>query len=414
MSDDHLLDQWGQLMDPNAPMPTVQPGLGRRGFLGALAGGVAALAMSRGAGSSAAAQAPTAAPIPPTPAAVPMVKVRVPHSISVADVQDSLRETAEDANKLVTDEDEMIDEDVDNETAFDEAENMHDDIREMAGEELHEMDLTPEEIEQIRDGNTEFIEHDSANISHAASHYYHELIMPKDLYEKRFKDAYAQLHGLKLNPDDDPAEHPLQAEDFNPLAEMEAVAKEYAGEAPAADWTKQIAGAASQLIKKIPDHVDRMARTGNGLGDAFKSFMDDSIKRQAVHNTLHGDEPTRAADKQTRELDQLLLQHATPLPDDLVVFRPLDRERIGLRDDDSAVGKHLADRSYLSATSDPERAAELSKQTGAVMAVHLPKGTPVLHHNGDVLLPRGTRLRVTGHDQASDGTHLLTAEHEGK
>ena len=398
MPDDHLLDQWGQLMDPTAPMPTVQ--LGRRGFMGALAGGVAAMAMSRGAGSPTATQAPVAAaPIPPTPAAVPMVKVRVPHSVAVEDFLppddqiDSFKEA-----KL---------------QAFEDSENAHQDVKNIANEELNAMDLTPEEIEQIRDGNTEFLEHDSGNVSHAGAHYHHELIMPKDLYEKQFRGAYSQYrNGADHDPKD--LDEELGVEDFNPLAEMEAVAKEYAGEAPAADWTKQIAGAASQLIKKIPDHVDRMARTGNGLGDAFKSFMDDSIKRQAVHQTLHGDEPTRAADKQTRELDQLLLQHATPLPDDLVVFRPLDRERIGLRDDDSAVGKHLADRSYLSATSDPDRAAELSKQTGAVMAVHLPKGTPVLHHNGDVLLPRGTRLRVTGHDQAADGTHLLTAKHEEK
>lgn len=391
MSDDHLLDQWGQLMDPTAPMPTVQ--LGRRGFLGALAGGVAAMAtMGRGSPTPAM-PGPAAAPIPPTPAPVPMVKVKVPHSVAVDEF--------------------MGDDNDDPELAFEDAANAHDDIKDMANEELHSMGLTPEEIEQIHDGSTEFIEYDSGNWTHANSYYEHELIMPKDLYEKRFKPAYADYTDTHENEVAELDNH-LQLADYDPVAEVEAAAREMTGEAPATDWTRQIAGAASSLIKKLPDHVDKMERTGNALGAAFKDFMDDSIKRQAVHGTLRGDEPTRAADRQTRDLDQLLLQHATPLPDDLVVFRPLDRERVGLRDDDSAVGKHLADRSYLSATSDPDRAAELSKQTGAVMAVHLPKGTPVLHHNGDVLLPRGTRLRVTGHDQASDGTHLLTAKHEEK
>lgn len=493
MADDHLLEPWGKLLDPQQPMPTVQ--LGRRGFIAGVAALGAAAALGGGPRLDAVGRAPAVARA--APVAERMVRVRMPTMLQVEDYLPDMDN--EEADTGFDDPGDAA------EHAFDMAADSPDHAADIAKQEINEYGLSPEDLEKIEHVGSEFIEHDSHNVSHASAHYLNDVVMPRDVYE-RFREKWAYYNNQAGAPPEeideelrvgDHAPESQRAPDntgwhvdgqpyaswaVNNPGEVQHFPHQFfmdplnrnlhlgpqrtAGEvwdkykgmlkriievssnypagvrsnrlalekmenvegrlsylhhdgrvehlrqpdpvSQAADWLRAAAGTASQALKQVPEANERLARAGKGLADAFSGFINNSTQREAVHQTLRGGEATRQADRQSRDLDQLLLEHAPRLTEPLTIFRPLHREAVGLGDE-SVVGQHLADRSYLSGTTDASKAAEHAQATGAVMAVHLPAGTPVLRRGDDVVMPRGQRLEITRHDAAADGTHFVEA-----
>lgn len=156
---------------------------------------------------------------------------------------------------------------------------------------------------------------------------------------------------------------------------------------------------------------------GDG-GDSHLVMRDWVESSEGINNRLRGqgDWP-KGVDEDIRDLDALFQQHAHTFNQPTTLYRAMPARHLGQGD---LTGRHIYDQGLLSTSNSPHRAMSYlednleGNESVALMRIRVPSGTRALlpdrHLNhlgdspngqGEVVLPRGSRLKVISHSQAN-------------
>lgn len=446
--DSHLRAPWGTLLQPQSDPFTVQPrGFSRRLFLKGAAATMAIAALPRHLAPQQVA-APAARNLGPIVNAVPET------SLSVEDFHplrkgfdlhwDRIRQEYEQIHgrpyeDLTADHHKEIEKKAEEAT---EEENLEE-FRELAAE---EMDEDPENI--TLDDLREYVENmsDSDFKEEAFESAYdennHKAQIERAL-EEMSKRGYAsdELAQLTYEPDE---ERGPEADSSRwhagvhfpwkvrgPAVLVRELMEELGSSATAHDddgneltddltdpeeFARVMAGSTSRHKKIIsdylqpsgPDPLDRhrsvdMDELKTKVARSLQNFLSGKTVEKVLQATQKGQSGETEAE--VRNLDEAIREAGEAIKSPITVYRPLDESTVPHTK--NVTGHHLHDQTYLTGTTDLERAMSLVKPGGHILAVEIPAGSTILKHEDNVVLPRHSRVRITDHATTGDGPGIL-------
>lgn len=181
-------------------------------------------------------------------------------------------------------------------------------------------------------------------------------------------------------------------------------------------FAKLMAGQASprqnQIIKQhlAPDPLDRvpngnMDELRDKISKSLKNFLSGKTVEAVYRATQQGQ--SGATEQEVRNLDEAIMDAGQILDGKVTIYRPLDANTVPRTK--NAIGHDLHDQTFLTGTTDLDRALSLIKPGGDILAIEVPAGARVLRSDTDVMLPRHSRLSITDHAVTENGPGIIKA-----
>lgn len=174
----------------------------------------------------------------------------------------------------------------------------------------------------------------------------------------------------------------------------------------------QVSPRQNQIIKQhlAPDPLDRVPHGNTDelrgkISKSLKNFLSGKTVEAVYRATQQGQ--SGATEQEVRNLDEAIMDAGQTLDGKVTIYRPLDANTVPRTK--NAVGHDLHDQTFLTGTTDLDRALSLIKPGGDILAIEVPAGARVLRSDTNVMLPRHSRLSITDHAVMEDGPGIIKA-----